>query len=238
MSAIPQDERQLIKMSSGELEISRVRRSKAEAQETYDRISRWYDLSEGIWEKKARVVGLQKLDVKEGEIVLEVGFGTGHGIQALAQSVGESGRVYGIDLSHRMVHITQARMNEVGLSERVKLLHGDAEYLPFEAEFFDAIFMSFTLELFDTPEIPKVLSECKRVLRSDGRICVVSLSMTGGWNWMRELYEWGHRRFPKFLDCRPIYVRNALVDSGFQILDTTSMSLFALPIEIVLARKG
>ncbi|MBE0516389.1 MAG: hypothetical protein IBX41_03205 [Methanophagales archaeon] len=39
MSAIPQDERQLIKMASGELAISRVRRSKAEAQETYDRIS-------------------------------------------------------------------------------------------------------------------------------------------------------------------------------------------------------
>jgi ubiquinone/menaquinone biosynthesis C-methylase UbiE len=225
-------------MSSGKLEISRVRRSKAEAQETYDRISRWYDLLEGIWEKKARDVGLQKLDVKEGEIVLEVGFGTGHGIRALAQAVGESGRVYGIDLSHRMVHITQARVNEVGLSERVKLMRGDAEYLPFEAECFDAIFMSFTLELFDTPEIPKVLSECHRVLRSGGRICVVSLSKLGGSNWMKELYEWGHRRFPKFLDCRPIYVQTALIDAGFQILDATSMSLFGLPVEIVLARNG
>jgi ubiquinone/menaquinone biosynthesis C-methylase UbiE len=225
-------------MSSGEFEISRVRRSKAEAQETYDRISRWYDLLEGIWEKKARDGGLQKLDVKEGEIVLEVGFGTGHGIRALAQAIGESGGVYGIDLSHRMVHITQARVNEVGLSERVKLMRGDAEYLPFEAECFDAIFMSFTLELFDTPEIPKVLSECHRVLRSSGRICVVSLSKLGGSNWMKELYEWGHRRFPKVLDCRPIYVQTALIDADFQILDATSMSLFGLPVEIVLARNG
>ena len=58
-------------MSIGEFEISRVRRSKAEAQETYDKISRWYDLLEGIWEKKARDVGLQKLDVKEGFQILD-----------------------------------------------------------------------------------------------------------------------------------------------------------------------
>ncbi|HUV80278.1 MAG TPA: methyltransferase domain-containing protein [Candidatus Bathyarchaeia archaeon] len=224
-------------MSNGKPEISRVRRTKAEAQETYDRISGWYDLLEGIWEKKSRDVGLQKLGVKAGGIVLEVGFGMGHGILALAQSVGESGMVYGIDLSPRMLNITQARVNKMNLSERVKLVRGDAVYLPFDAEFFDAIFMSFTLELFDTPEIPKVLAECKRVLRHSGRICAVSISKTGGSNWMRHLYEWGHRKFPKFLDCRPIYVQNALEDAGFQILDSTLMSLLGLPVEIVLARK-
>lgn len=224
-------------MSESERLISRVTRSKAEAQGTYDRISKWYDLLEGIWEKKARYAGLQKLEAKKGESVLEVGFGTGHSIQVLAHSVGKSGRVYGIDLSSRMLHIAQHRVSKARLSETVSLMHGDAEYLPFKAECFDALFLSFTLELFDTPEIPKVISECRRVLRSSGRICIVSLSKMGRSTWMRILYEWGHRSFPKLLDCRPIYVKNVLEDAGFQILDETLMFLVGLPVEIVLACK-
>jgi len=224
-------------MSNGEQEISRVTRSKAEAQAMYNRISRWYDLLEGVWEKKSRDIGLKKLGVKEGEIVLEIGFGTGHGILTIAQAVGKSGRVYGIDLSPRMLDITRTRVIKMGLSGRVELVCGDAIELPFEREFFSAIFMSFTLELFDTPEIPKVLHECQRVLQNGGRICIVSLSKKGESTCMRKLYEWGHRKMPKLLDCRPIFVQKALEDTGFQILNTTLMSLLKLPVEIVLARK-
>ena len=224
--------------SSNLQNISRVTRSKQEAQATYDRISKWYDLLEGVWETKLRLIGLQKLGAEEGEITLEIGFGTGHGISALAQSVGESGKVYGLDISHKMFEITQSRIEKRGLSKIVTLMCTDALQLPFEADFFDAIFMSFTLELFDTPEIPKVLYECKRALRNEGRICIVSLSKEGGPNLMRDLYELGHKKFPKLLDCRPIFVRKALEDAGFKISDAALMSLWGLPVEIVVARKS
>jgi ubiquinone/menaquinone biosynthesis C-methylase UbiE len=223
-------------MSNDKSTISRVTRSRAEAQSMYDRISRWYDLLEGIWEKKPKDIGLRRLGVKAGEIVLEIGFGTGHGILALAQSVGETGKVYGIDISQRMIDITQSRVNKAGISKRIELKCGDAIQLPFQAKYFDAIFMSFVLELFDTPEIPKVLYECQRVLQSNGRICVVSLSKVGGLNWMRELYELGHRQFPKFLDCRPIFVKKIIEDTGFQILNAIQMSLWGLGTEIIIAK--
>ena len=218
-------------------EISRVTRSKQEAKASYDRMSRWYDVLSGRFEKRYRDEGLGKLGAKEGEVVLEVGFGTGHCILALARSVGDKGKVYGIDISEGMCNISLSRMEKSGLSERVELHCGDATQLPLKSNCFDAVFMSFALELFDTPEIPAVLNECHRVLKDDGRICIVAMSKKAK-DWMMvKLYEWFHDRLPNYVDCRPIYVRDALEQAGFRVQDVSKLSMWGLPVEIVLAKK-
>ncbi len=223
-------------MSKSGTEISRVTRSKEQAKASYDKMSKWYDILAGRFERKYREAGLQRLSAREGEIILEIGFGSGHCILALAESVGNSGKIYGIDISKGMYNITRSRVEEAGLSERVKLKCGDAAKLPFEANFFDAIFMSFTLELFDTLEIPTVLHECRRVLRSGGLICVVAMSNKGKASVMTRLYELAHKKFPNYVDCRPIFVQKTLEDAGFQIFDVTEMSMWGLPVEIVVAK--
>ncbi len=218
--------------------ISRVRRSKLAARHSYDRLSRWYDLMAGSKERKLTDVGLAKLHCRAGEKVLEIGFGTGHSLLAIARAVGRAGEVLGIDISQGMLNIAQARVTEAGLSDRVKLTLGDAARLPYPASSVDAVFLGFTLELFDTPDIPVVLAECRRVLRDGGRICVAAMSKSDKEGFLVKLYECLHRHFECYVDCRPIFVRSAMADAGFSIYDAEMSSMWGLPVEVVAATKS
>ncbi|MFX1564331.1 MAG: class I SAM-dependent methyltransferase [Promethearchaeota archaeon] len=220
-----------------ESEISWVKRSKAQAKASYNRISSFYDLFSSF-ERKYAQIGINMLDIQRGEKILEIGFGTGHALLTLCKLVGNTGKVYGIDISEGMYNISKRRIMKEGFSNRVRLVCGDAATLPFPAKAFDAVFMSFTLELFDTPEIPVVLNECKRVLRDEGRICIVAMSKKGKTSMVTRLYEWFHELFPSLVDCRPIYVVKSLTQVGFKILTSMDLSLWGLRGEAVLARKS
>lgn len=224
-------------MTKDQSDISRVTRSKAAAKVSYDRMSRWYDWLAGSSEWKFVKVGLELLDAKQGEQMLEIGFGTGKAILALARAVGERGRVDGIDLSQGMLKTASERVEAAGLSDRVVLRLGDAATLPYQSDSFDAVFTSFTLELFDTPEIPIVLQECRRVLRDGGRLVAVSMAKRPDSNLITHLYEWFHERFPAYADCRPIYVKQSLSQAGFQISDKIELKMWGLPVEAVLGRS-
>lgn len=217
-------------------QISRVTRPKEAARASYDKMSRWYDLVAGSSEWKFVKVGLDLLAADLSETVLDIGYGTGKSVLALARAVGPNGRVCGIDISEGMTAVAQERVVEAGLGDRVSFTCGDAAALPFEESMFDAIFTSFTLELFDTPEIPTVLGECRRVLRDGGRLVVVSLAKKEGL--AVRLYEWGHEKMPSLLDCRPIYVPEAVAEAGFGVIEKIEMSMWGLPVDAVLAKKA
>jgi demethylmenaquinone methyltransferase/2-methoxy-6-polyprenyl-1,4-benzoquinol methylase len=219
--------------------ISRVNRTKEDARVSYNRLSRWYDVIAGSTEKKYRDWGLEKLSAQPGERILEIGFGTGHCLVSLAQAVGPTGRVLGVDISDGMLAIARERLQNEGLSGRVELRLGDAAKLNFiEAETLDGIFMSFTLELFDNPEIPRVLQECHRILKPGGRLAVVSMTKTDPPGVAVRMYEWFHEKMPNYADCRPIFARGSIEQSGFVIQDVSVSSMWGLPVEIVLGKKS
>ncbi len=219
-----------------EADVMRVFQSKDERRAFYDKIARVYDLLAERSERPMREAGLEKLAAARGERVLEIGFGTGHCLVELAKAVGPSGRVLGVDISENMVALAKRLLKKENLTDRADVHCGDAEALPCDPDSLDAVFMSFTLELFDTPEIPRVLAECKRVLRPGGRIVVVAISKEGKQGLVLRAFEWTHRHFPNLMDCRPIYVRRALEAAGFDIQDVSIEHMW-VPVEIVKAAK-
>lgn len=218
-----------------------VTRSKRQARDAYDLLSRRYDRLAGWSERPSRLAGLRRLAAAEGERVLEVGFGTGQALAELAKAVGVSGKVYGLDLSDGMLEVAKARLWREGLMGSVDLRLGDGAHLPFGESSFDAAFMSFTLELFDTPEIPVALGECLRVLRPAGRLVVVALSREHRGKLLPRafvrLYEWVHDRWPVSVDCRPIYAASEVRQAGFVDIGAEMRSMWGLPVEVVLGRK-
>lgn len=207
------------------------------ARASYNRMSKIYSFLSDESEQRfvsAAIEGL--LQPEPGEVVLEPGFGTGQVLVALAELVGEDGRVYGIDISDGMLAQTTKRVAEHGLTERVDLQRGSATAMPYADATFDAIFMSFTLELFPDDQIPQVLAECERVLKPSGRLCVACMSSEGGIPTMERLYEWSHRAFPNIVDCRPIDAGQALTDAGFTLEKKKGMSMWGLAVDVILAR--
>jgi ubiquinone/menaquinone biosynthesis C-methylase UbiE len=194
----------------------------------YDQISRAYDFITDSSEHAVRDLGVQALGVSYGQRVLEIGCGTGHGLVRLADNVGHAGRVHGVDLSWGMMAVARRRIQSAAL-RNVTLTIGDARVLCFRSSVFDAVFMSFTLELF-AGAIPNVLAEVRRVLRVGGRLGVVAMSDSSQTNGMIDLYEWLHRRWPHFIDCTPIDVVGVLQAARFQARTAHITAIWGLPV--------
>jgi demethylmenaquinone methyltransferase/2-methoxy-6-polyprenyl-1,4-benzoquinol methylase len=216
--------------------IARVRRPRLDAGRSYDRLSRWYGLLATGAERRLVELGITALDLKAGERVLEVGFGTGQALETIAAQMEPRQPVYGIDLSMGMCRVAQRRAHRHDPPSSFGLVNADALFMPIATASFDALFLSFVLELFDTPEIEPVLHECRRVLRSEGRLGAVALSRAGGLGLPLRIYEWGHDRMPNLLDCRPIYLAQSIGEAGFDLSYSELDGMWGLPVEIVVAR--
>jgi demethylmenaquinone methyltransferase/2-methoxy-6-polyprenyl-1,4-benzoquinol methylase len=170
-------------------------------------------------------------------VVLEIGFGTGQDLVVLARAVGATGRVLGLDISPAMRRVAEERVRRAGLADRVELATGDAVALPYPDGSVDVVVLTFVLELFDTPEIPQVVAECRRVLRPGGRIVATALVREPKPGLLVRLYEALHDLAPALLDCRPIPLAAALRDGNFEVRTAVRSSLWGLPIETIVAER-
>lgn len=128
-------------------------------------------------------------ELKEGEIVLDLGCGAGLDLYFYAKAVGQKGKVYGLDISEDMVNKAIANMKAVGIKNaEVKCGHSDK--IPFSDNFFDCCASNGIYNL--SPDKEMVFSEVLRVLKPSGRtvFCEIVLKETLPDKLRKDIDDW------------------------------------------------
>ena len=107
-------------------------------------------------------------EIKPGNIVIDIGCGTGAASRFAAGYARESGRVIGVDINPAMLAVADAVRDVAGAP--IEWHQQNAEALSFNDETFDVAFCSHSLPFMADPE--RVLAEVYRVLKQGGRIAV------------------------------------------------------------------
>ena len=207
----------------------------------YDRISKFYDLIADGGEHEAREAGEIALAVQPGEHVLEIGCGTGRSLVYFSNQAGKDGKVIGLDVSTGMLKVARERTEKEPTAAPFEFVEADARSIDprvIADNSIDAVFASMTLELFPLQDITKVLSEIKRVLKPNGRIGIVSMSIVKEPDHpsvLERAYVWMHQYFPHLVDCQPIDVHSHLRSAGFKIQNSQEIKIWTMPVSIVIA---
>lgn len=194
-----------------------------EIARSYDALAPVYDRVIARWEAPTYAHALYALAPRAGERVLDVGCGPGWLLAAVADAVGPSGRVYGLDAAPRMAERAARRLEaseKAGSQPPGVVVTGDARALPFADASLDAVVLTETLELFSATDAMIVLEEIQRVLRPDGRLVVTSMERRGfEQSAFVRAYEWAYARVPGYaaVGCRPVDVRGRLTDAGLTV---------------------
>ncbi|MEO7421166.1 MAG: methyltransferase domain-containing protein [Ornithinibacter sp.] len=153
--------------------------------EPYRAVAPIYDLVSGEWPvyRAGRVAGIESLELRPGDTVLDVGCGTGLSFPLLAQAVGPAGHVIGVDASPQMLAVAQRRTKR--LDTGVTLLCADATsgrdpaWAAAEALHPDAVLFTYSLSLM------KPWRQAWQVVGSvadpQARVVVVDMAIPDGW---------------------------------------------------------
>jgi ubiquinone/menaquinone biosynthesis C-methylase UbiE len=120
---------------------------------------------------RRRQASLDAVQVRPGEVGLEIGPGPGFLAVELARLVGRNGRVSVLDKNPAMLAMTERRAQQQDVVERVELHESDAATLPFADSTFDFVVASQIYEY--VTDIQQALDEAFRVLRPGGRLIII-----------------------------------------------------------------
>ncbi|MGP0100502.1 MAG: class I SAM-dependent methyltransferase [Solirubrobacteraceae bacterium] len=152
-----------------------VRQPLPQVTRRYDRMARWYRAAEItiLLPHRLRKKAVQRLDLKPGETVLEIGCGTGRNLPLLCEAVGNDGHVLGVDASSGMLARAQQWATHHH-RQNVHLLHQDAAELALPGQVDAAL---FSLSYSALPDREPVLQKTWEALRPRGRLVIMDAGL-------------------------------------------------------------
>lgn len=149
----------------------------ARAVANYRRLAAGYDATCG------RVAALRKramheLALTKGDVVFDIACGTGPALPVLAEAVGPSGTVVGVELSPEMAELARQRVARWNCGGRVRVVQGPVEDFEPEVEA-DALFLSYA---HDVLQSPLALDRLLTLAKPGARIVLLGLK-TVPWLW-------------------------------------------------------
>ena len=137
-----------------------------------------------VWSAPFGLLLLDNFPIGEYTDYLDIGCGTGFPLLEIAQRLGNNCQSVGIDPWTEGVKRTQTKINTFQL-ENITIIEGDASDISFPANHFDLITSNLGINNFAHPD--KVLSECYRVLKTNGSLCLTT-NLTGTFTEFYDLY--------------------------------------------------
>ena len=122
--------------------------------------------------------------ITAGSTVLEVGCGSGAFTVAAARAIGNTGKLYALDIGEDMLKLLRKKLESPANSDikNIEILHNSAYAIPLPDHSVDIIFMVTVFH--EIPDKQRALAEFRRVLKSDGTLAISEWLFDPDYPWM------------------------------------------------------